>query len=218
MENFTTSDYIDVTVAFLTMCGLIFSGIQLFLINSNRRKQYKQLRREKTAEMIMYYSQQITKETKYKESIVLSLNDDQCIDLYNCTPFIIDEKTKKKLCSICPHKIKCRKNNHKNELCKKDGRYYISDSVLYDLRGSTISYLNALESVLLTWELGIVERPVIEEQFSFLDKKRKKERALETFRTIAGSGHSYPAIEKFYQHLDLEASKKAEKSLKKILK
>ena len=104
--------------------------------------------------------------------------------------------------------------------CQKDedkDNYYVQDALLYFLRGHIITYLNSLESVLLAWQLGIVEQKTIEEQFIFLNKKNQNERTLEIFRSIAGGGHSYPAIEKFYQHLNQKEMEEAKKSLKCIL-
>ena len=215
MENF--KNILQVIYYFVAMGGVAFAGIQLRQIKSNRKKQYDQARREKTAEMVTYYTQRVNPQTRYVEKIVANFDDDQCIDLYNCVPFVVNEETHNKLCSICPNKSTCTKETE--PLCKNsDGKYYVKDELLYCLRGTIINYLNTLESVLLTWELGIVEQDVIVEQFAFLDKKRQKERALETFRSIAGGGHSYPAIEKFYQYLKRESEKKSEESLKDIIK
>ena len=154
------------------------------------------------------------------EKIVAGFSDEQCQDLYNYIPFPIDEKTKKLLCQICPHKDACEKIINKNEgdcRFKKDNIYVIDDITLMFIRGHIISYLNVLECVLLSWQLGIVDQSVIEEQFIFLDKKRQKEQALDTFRSIAGLGKSYPAIEKFYQHLMQKRNEEAQKTLKDIL-
>lgn len=104
------------------------------------------------------------------------------------------------------------------ECFKNDGSvFYVKDSVLHFIRDNIISYLNSLECVLLAWELGIVDRKVIQDQFIFLDKKRQKERALEVFRSFAGNGRSYPTIEKFYLYLDYRRIQEAKK-MKKLLK
>lgn len=200
--------------------GILFACFQLWQIKSNRKRQFEQARREKTVEMVMHYIKSVNKNTKATEKIVANFTDEQCQDLYHGNSFLIDEKTKTQICKICPEKERCCKLKRcEIKPCQnEDGKYCVKGDILYFIRGNIVSYLNTLESVMLAWQLGIVEQSAIEEQFVFLDKKRQRERALETFRTIAGNGHSYPAIEKFYQHLDDDKRKKAQKTLKKILK
>lgn len=218
--------------------SIVATAMSLFQINRNRKKQYEQKRREKTVEMIIYYANHVSKETKSVEKIVSTFTDEQCQDLYNCVPFDITEKTKEKICKVCPYKQECQKaeqpdttsedSAHTDETSEKEpklkpcekgkNKYYVSDTILYFIRGHIISYLNTLESVLLAWQLGIVVSDVIEEEFIFLDKKRQRDRALEVFRTIAGNGKSYPAIELFYQHLDAKRQEESQKLLKKIIK
>lgn len=204
--------------AALALFGLIFACIQLWQIRKNRQKQFDQLRREKTVEMVIHYVNSINRETKITEKIVSKFNDDQCLDLYTFNSFPIDEQIKDKICEICPYKQTCDKTKDIIKCKGDDGKYYIKDDILYFLREKVITHLNNLESVLLSWQLGIVEKSVIEEQFIFLDKKREKERALEVFRSIAGGGQSYPAIERFYQHLNKLRNEQAERSLKNVLK
>lgn len=201
----------------LTLVGAIFACIQLWQIKVNRKKQFDQDRREQTVKMVIFYTKSITDETKYAESIVSSFSEDQCRELYNCGVLVVNKDTKEKICTICPHKEECKKLKD-NRCRKKETSFIIQDDVLYHLRGHIIKYLNSLESVLLSWQLGIVDQEVIEEQFAFLNKKSEREKALGIFRKIAGNGHSYPAIEKFYQHLEQKEREEAQKSLKKILK
>lgn len=169
--------------------------------------------------MVLHYTTDTDNLTRAVERIVAQFSDEQCQDLYNGMPFEIDEKTRKRLCGFCPHQIDCKKLKA-NELkyCQgEDKKFYISGDLLYFVRGSIIDYLNSLECVLLAWQLGIVDQSALEEQFAFLDKKRSRDRAVTAFRTVAGNGRSYPAIEKFYQHLDQQRSEAAKKSLKDIL-
>lgn len=206
--------------AFFTLTGLIFACVQLRQIKKNRVRQFDQARREKTVEMVMHYTTDIDNLTRAVERVVAQFSDEQCQDLYNGVPFEIDEKTRKRLCGFCPHQIECKKlKEDELKYCQNDDKkYYISGDLLYFVRGSIIDYLNALECVLLAWQLGIVDQPALEEQFAFLDKKRSRDRAVTAFRAVAGNGRSYPAIEKFYQHLDQQQREEAKKSLKNILK
>lgn len=218
----------------LATISMIATAISLVQISRNRKKQYEQARRDKTVEMIIRYSESISKTTKAVEKIVSTFTDEQCQDLYNGVSFDITSKTKEEICKICPHKKECQElelrestqntgtpPEEQPELrpCEKEkNKYYVEETILYFIRGHIISYLNTLESVLLAWQLGIVVPDVIEEEFIFLDKKRQRDRALEMFRSIAGNGKSYPAIDLFYQHLDNKRQEESRKLLKKTIK
>lgn len=206
--------------AILTLIGLVCTVIQLWQIKRNRHKQYEQSRRELTVEMVYRYSQNINPETRIAEKIVMQLTDEQCQDLHSCTPFQVDKKLQPQLCELCPHKKECEKiTKIKKKPCyTDDGTFTVKGDLLLKLRSTIIDYLNTLECVLLSWQLGIVDQIALEEQFEFLNKKRHKERALETYRTVASGGRAYPAIEKYYQYLRDKEAKEAAKSIKKIIK
>lgn len=210
---------VSVLMAFLTLAGLIFACVQLWQIKKNRVRQFDQARREKTVEMVLRYTKDTDNLTRAVEKIVAQFSDEQCQDLYNGIPFEIDDKTRQRLCGVCPHQECCKKlEDGAAKYCQSDdGKCSISGDLLYFVRGSIINYLNSLECVLLSWQLGIVDQFALEEQFAFLDKKRSTDRAAMAFRTFAGNGKSYPAIEKFYQHLDQQRMESAKKSLKDIL-
>lgn len=209
---------LSLIMATATIIGLVFTCTQLFQIKKNRKKQYEQSRREKTIDMVTMYINSINSQTKATENIVAQLTDDQCQDLYNGISFEVDEKIVNKMCKICPYRAECKQDTNKKTKCKNSkGEFVIEGDLLYLLRSSVINYLNTLECVLLSWQLGIVDQKTLEEQFEFLDKKRQKERALEVFRTIAGNGKSYPTIEKFYQYLDQKNNDRAKETIKEII-
>lgn len=210
---------VSIVMAIISVIGLVFACIQLRQIKINRQRQFDQSRREKTIEMVTYYIEAMKPKTTTTEKIVSSLSDAQCQDLYNCQPFFVDENVRNNICSICPEKRRCEKLIVKKRPCdtNKKGEYRISGEILYSMRDTVIAYLNSLECVLLAWQLGIVDQQALEEQFIFLDKKRRTERALENFRGIAGGGRAYPAIERFYQHIKKKKRDEAEKALKDIL-
>ncbi len=215
-------DFLNIGQLILTLVGFVFTGVQLWQIKRNRKKQFEQSRREKTVEMVVMYTKSVNNKTKSIEKIVSQFNDDQCQDLYSCVPFTVDDRCACQICQICPNKEKCDSLEAAGEDIKcrtgKNNSFLLQGEMLHIVRGSVIEYLNTLESVLLSWQLGMVDQKALEEQFIFLDKKRQKERALETFRMIAGGGKSYPAIEKFYQYLDQKNRDEAQKSLRDILK
>jgi len=203
----------------LTFGGLFFALVQIKQMQKSREAQLELARRDKTVEMVKYYTESLTKETKRAERIVSSFSEEQCRALYDYIPFVVDRNVKRKICEICPNTNICNKDETKGkELCLESSEYWVKGELLYDLRWRVMRYLNTLESVLLAWQLGIVDQATLKDQFRFLNRKSQKERTLEIYRSIAGNGHSYPAIEMFYQHLSQEDVKEAEKALKEIIK
>ncbi len=215
-----SEDIYRVIMVGLTVLGSAFACFQLWQIKVNRKKQFEQSRRDKTVQLVFHYANEINSSTRMTEKVVAQLSDEQCQDLYNCTSFEVDGKIKEQLCKVCPYKQLCdtRKEPERPICQKEDGRFMVENELLMTLRRDVIKYLNTLEGILLAWQLGIVDQEALVEQFAFLDKKRQKERALETFRMIAGNGKSYPATELFYQYLDKKNREEAQKSLKDTLK
>lgn len=64
-----------------------------------------------------------------------------------------------------------------------------------------------LESVMTAWNLNIVDRQEIEDQFQYLYNPERGWDVLESFREAAGGRNAYPNIEKFIQELKDRRSK-----------
>ena len=82
----------------------------------------------------------------------------------------------------------------------------VDGKILNELRYHVICYLNMLETVMTSWDLGVVDRETIQEQFKFL-LMNGKGMALEPFRRAAGG---YPLIGKFLDHMKDKASEPRE--------
>ena len=76
------------------------------------------------------------------------------------------------------------------------------------LRFSIIQYLNLLETVLIGWQNGIVDRDIIESQFTYLHDPTNNKNCLQDFRTASGSEETYPSIEAFCIKLEENRKKK----------
>jgi len=154
------------------------------------KNEYEKSRREKTVDVIMEWCQTIKKETSTAEYIAGKLNEEQCRALYKKQPFNIDKDMKEVLCQICPLS---------GDACSScRGSNTVDGIPLDEFRWHVISYLNVLETVMISWQLGIVERTVIEDQFSFLYDKGKGWDALTNMRSVAGG---YPATTAFIEQL-----------------
>lgn len=74
--------------------------------------------------------------------------------------------------------------------------------ILTELRWHVVTYLNTLETIMVSWDLGIVDRTTIEEQFAFV-RDTSRGATLSQFRHVAGA---YPLIEKFIDNTKEKSS------------
>lgn len=147
------------------------------------------------------WNKMLQKETRKAERIVGSFTDEQCRKLYNYEPVELDKSTFKKVCEICSkNSEKCKDCIHKGKPCKET-KYIIEGTPVSELRGYTISYLNSLEILLLSWKLKIVNEETIIKQFRYLNNSSNNRNALQKFRDISCNGQAYPTINSFVKYL-----------------
>ena len=89
------------------------------------------------------------------------------------------------------------------ETCSLKSSYTVDGKILTELRWHVITYLNTLETIMISWQLGIVDRDTIEEQFQFVNDPLKGS-TLSEFRHTAGG---FPAIEAFIDKIKTPGSK-----------
>jgi len=154
--------------------------------------------REKTVEMMLTWTQTLQKETSFAERIVCGFSEPQCLSLYDQKAFEVSKEIKNNLCEICPH----AKSDYCEQKCKSDSspNYLVEGLQLSELRWYIIQYLNSLESVMVAWQQGVVDRGVIEEQFAGMFGANRGY-ALEKFRKVVCDGAAYPITEEFHNHL-----------------
>lgn len=173
--------------SFLILVQLILSFVQ-------KKKEHEEQRRQKTVEVLLEWNRSLERETSLAEKIVEKFNQEQCRKLYRQEKFFVDKETKKNLCQICSEK-QCSNCDYK-ENCDKT-EYEVSERQLLELRWYIISYLNTLETVLVAWQQGTVDRKVIEHEFSYLYSRENGWDVLSAFRDSAGGTKAYPVIEAF---------------------
>ena len=74
---------------------------------------------------------------------------------------------------------------------------YLSQRKLVELRWYIISYLNTLETVLVAWQQGTVDKKMIEREFSYMYNPENGVDVLSKFRSTAGGSKVYPVIDYF---------------------
>lgn len=189
--------------------SLIF--VQLVLSFIQKKKEHEEQRRQKTVDMLLEWNRSLERETSRAEKIVEKFTQEQCRKLYRQEKFFVDKQTKKALCQICSDK-QCN-NCDFEENCDKT-EYEVSERQLLELRWYIISYLNMLETVLVAWQQGTVDRKVIEHEFSYLYSRENGWDVLSAFRDAAGGTKAFPVIEAFILTLKENEAKKNKLKIK----
>ncbi len=186
--------------------NLVFSGIsaiasslilvQLILSFIQKKKEHEEQRRQKTVDMLLEWTHSLECETSSATKIVGKFNEEQCRKLYRQEIFKIDKEIKKEICELCkdedhPNCSDCSLHESAKDQC------YISERQLRELRWYIISYLNTLETILVAWQQGTVDKKMIEREFSYMYNTENGLDVLSKFRNAAGGSRAYPVIDYF---------------------
>lgn len=187
-------------VAIIELIILMFSAFlvikQITLLRKQIVEQHEERRRENTINFMSVWCSSVKKDTCIAEQVARKLSNEQCLSLYKHEAFNVTNDIKDEICKFCPlDKSLCPQ-------CSLDDSCSVDGKILTELRWHVITYLNTLETVLIAWDLGIVDRKTIEEQFAFL-KDTSKGTTLSQFRNAAGG---YPVIEKFIDQIKTHSS------------
>ena len=203
----STYEIISITISSISLVSIIILAISLIMsIHSSN-----QLRKSKAAEAITFYIQKTTDTASISVKIVSSFTQEQCDCLHKRKELVVDAKELGLLCYICPHREFCRKAGAQKLCATQDNEVFLHKDISYLMRYEVLRYLNNLESVLLYWELGVVDQKIIEKELLFLKYKDSDYKGLEMMRKLFGGAEAYPAIENYYLYIE-------KKRLKSILK
>lgn len=160
---------------------------QIFLIKKQMRDAHEERRRENTITFMSTWCNSVMKDTAVAEQVARQLNAGQCKKLYDHTSFSVSDATKKDICKFCPLSRESCEN------CSLLQSNVVDGKILTELRWHVMTYLNTMETIMVSWQLGIVDRETIEKQFQFVNDPLKGS-TLSEFRHTAGG---FPAIEAF---------------------
>ncbi len=181
---------------------------QIFLLKKQIRDGHEEKRRENTVRIMESWCLSVKKDTCIAEQVARKLNRDQCKKLYKHEPFSISAEIKRDVCKFCPlDSCECDKCS----LHTDRGEYMLDGKIFAELRWHVITYLNTLETVMVAWHIGAVDRDIIEEQFQFLTDTNKG-MTLSEFRHSAGG---FPMIEEFIDEIKKEKPKNPKKNIMK---
>ena len=163
------------------------------LANSQKHFEadHERSRREKTVDILFEWDKRLKKEGALARKIVETFSAEQCRELTSQSPMQVSAKLTPHLHQLFGKNLEPDQNN----------LISLNEAHSSELRWHVITYLNALESVLVAWQYSIVDREIIEHQFSYLFKPSDGHEGLKHFRVATGGEDSYPAIEIFASHI-----------------
>jgi len=167
---------------------------QAYFIFKQIKADHERSRREKSVELLIEWTKRLGADSAFARKVVESLSEEQCRNLYNSEPVTIPAK----FVSDTKHFLGLNIDDTQHV----NGSIIISTEQASKLRWCVTSYLNMLESILVAWQYSVVDRVIIEKEFSYLFSVEKGHAALKHFRAAAGGESSFPAIEIFANHIN----------------
>lgn len=185
------SEWADVA----TICGSIAISAAVAQALTMRRQfmaDHERGRREKTVELLTEWFSRQEKEGPIARKIAEQLTEAQCRDVLAQQSIHVPAKLCKQLSQLFGTEIKCEEGERE---------VFITESQSADLRWHVVRYLNSLEMILVAWQYSIIDRGIIETQFSYLFRPTEGHEVLKAFRSAAGGEETFPAIEIFVNHV-----------------
>lgn len=186
----TTYEFISLILSLIGLVSLFLIWWQIKSTQEQIKADHERSRRQMTIDLMMKWTETLSQKTGGSRKIVENLDNDNCKKIFNFEVAKIPESQKTMLEGVL----------EKNDLEVKNGYFEITDYQSSVIRGLVLTYLNSLETVLTGWRLGVSDKEIIEEEFSYLFDKKKQSSVLHNFRGIVGL-HSYPSIAAFCECL-----------------
>jgi hypothetical protein len=179
--------------------GVLALGIQLYIAYRQVKADHERSRRERSVEVLMEWSKNLKKEGSVARKIIECLNEEQCKEVFSQQTVKISKKHEGILAQFFGQELVASQDGESIELTEAQST---------ELRWHAITYLNSLEFTLVAWQYSVVDREIIESQFSYLFRPAGGHEVLKYFRRAAGGEESYPAITVFAAHLSRKQSDK----------
>lgn len=199
-------------IAVLDVLITAISLISIILLIQQIKADHERARREKAIELLLEWTKDITRETNAAKKIVEKFSSDQCRKLFLEEEFKVDCQLYDEIVETLNEKSekenKCNGCQGKAKEKECDCLLMLNRRQIKKIRWHVISYLNLIESILVSWQYSVAEREIIEQQLSFMVSPKEGRNVLEDFRIAAGAEESYPAIEIFCNHLEGKRKKK----------
>ena len=188
--NITHDDVIAVSSA-VTALSVTVVWWQARLLRKQVEADHERSRRELTIHLIQTWNRSVSPFTAAAERVTNGLNDDQCRNLAQMSPFWVNENLRPMLETALADVISAG-----DALRPVNGRIELNQRHVTRLRFLVVDYLNETEAVLQAWLMGVGDRQTLEEEFQFLADRRHGYNAVEAFRTALGI-ELWPAVQAF---------------------
>lgn len=180
--------------------GLIFTARQLKqgakqleLAKIQIVADHDRSKKELSISLMREWSNSLTLQDGSARKIVEQLSLEDCMKIIKNEALTLPSSFKSKIITA----LSIDENDGQSLEADKDGNFVLGEQLVAKLDGIIISYLNRLESILMSWHLGVADKEIIEQQFAYLYKPKDKHRAVETFRIAKGGLLAFPIIDKF---------------------
>lgn len=183
----------------VNLCTLAFSSISfvsVLILIVQIRGEHEKSRREKACELLLEWTEKRNKEMFYAKNIVETFTIKQCRKLYLEEEFKLDA-------SICSDII-----NFFEIRTQSDTKDVLDKIAVRQLKHFVTLYLNLLESILVAWQYSIVDKEIIENEFSSFYSPQEGHNFLQNYRIACGKEDKFPAIELFCIHIENERKEK----------
>ncbi|WP_308888062.1 hypothetical protein [Neisseria subflava] len=195
----TLNEWADIAI----IIGLGYAILQFQLGKKQMSADYERSRREKSVELLMEWSKLLKRENSAARKIIDTLSEEQCRKILQQQKVRVSKEHKELLFELLySESSKLTAVELDGGLVEGDDYFELSESDSSKLRWAAVNYLNALEFVLVAWQYSIVDRDIIEHQFSYLFKPADGYELMKHFRKAAGGEETFPAIEIFTEHLN----------------
>lgn len=174
--------------------AVIGIAIQIYISHRQIKFDHERSRRERSVDILIEWSKNLKKEGSIARKIIECLNEEQCRDVFNQQELKIGKKHEALLMQLFGKDSLDGINDATDDI-------RLSEAQSTELRWHAISYLNSLEFTLVAWQYAVVDKGIIEAQFSYLFRPADGHEVLKHFRKAAGGENSYPAIEVFTAHI-----------------
>lgn len=189
----TLQDYSNLATIIGSL-AIIGIAIQIYISHRQIKTDHERSRRERSVDILMEWSRNLKKEGSLARKIIECLNEEQCREVFNQQEIRINKKHEALLIQLFG------KENLPDTQQATD-LIILSEAQTTELRWHAISYLNCLEFTLVAWQYSVVDKEIIETQFSYLFRPADGHEVLKHFRKAAGGENSYPATEIFTAHI-----------------
>lgn len=181
----------------LFACGIL---VQISHSRIELQADHERSRREKSVEILTNWTQNLKEEGPIARKILEKLSEEQCREVFNGLPLKVDKK----------HETLVAQFFGEGRIDTSDEADFIllKEELARSLRWHAVTYLNSLELVFVSWQYSIVDREIIESQFTYLFDPSNGHEMLKHFRKAAGGGVAYPAIEIFAAHVQKKRSER----------